>query len=124
MAIFDKISGIPADNGFKYQSEAPLDARLVVDNYSNLADLKDEHGAYTGMLVYVKSDKKYYSYDGSVWSEFKGSGGGGNTDVAEKANQIQVNFVDEGVTTTEYAKITASSKEPTGGEKGDIWFKY
>lgn len=77
MAIFDKISGIPADNGFKYQAEAPLDARLVVELYADLSSLVTEHGAYDGMLVYVKATKKYYSYSISgstgTWTEFKGT---------------------------------------------------
>lgn len=82
MAIFDKISGISTGSGFKYQSEAPLDARLVVDYYSELAELVAATGAYAGMLVYVKNEttlntitypKGYYSYDGTVWAEFKGT---------------------------------------------------
>lgn len=82
MAIFDKISGISTGSGFKYQSEAPLDARLVVDYYSELAELVAATGAYAGMLVYVKNEtsintvtypKGYYSYDGTTWTEFKGT---------------------------------------------------
>ena len=82
MAIFDKISGISTGSGFKYQAEAPLDARLVVDYYSELAELVAATGAYAGMLVYVKNEttvntitypKGYYSYNGVAWTEFKGT---------------------------------------------------
>jgi len=127
MAIFDKISGIPADNGFKYQAEAPLDARLVVDYYSELAELAEGHGAYIGMLVYVKSEtttaggitfpKGYYFYDGVIWAEFKGAG----TSNAEGADKVRVTL-DDG--SKPYATITISAEEPDGGNIGDIWFKY
>ena len=96
MAIFDKLSGISADNGFVYQSEAPLDARLVVDTFEELAELVAGHGAYAGMLVYVKNDAKYYSYNGSAWAELKTAG----------------------------PTITISTEEPSAGSNGDIWFKY
>jgi hypothetical protein len=100
MAIFDKISGISTGSGFKYQSEAPLDARLVVDTFSELAELVAAHGAYEGMLVYVKTDdavntKGYYTYDGESWAKFKSG-----------------------------PTITISVNEPNSGSVGDIWFKY
>lgn len=95
MAIFDKISGISTGSGFKYQSEAPLDARLVVDYYSELAELVAATGAYAGMLVYVKNattvntityPKGYYSYDGTAWTEFKGTDTPGDYNVQSDWN--------------------------------------
>lgn len=75
MAIFDKISGISTGSGFKYQAEAPLDARLVVDNYTELAELVTGNGAYAGMLVYVKNSgdeysSGYYTYNGTTWTAY------------------------------------------------------
>ena len=96
MAIFDKISGISTGSGFKYQAEAPLDARLVVDVYRELDELVKGNGAYEGMLVYVKEDAKYYSYNGKTWAELKTAG----------------------------PTITISTEEPSAGSNGDIWFKY
>lgn len=96
MAIFDKISGISTGFGFKYQSEAPLDARLVVDYYSELAELVAATGAYVGMLVYVKNEtsintatypKGYYSYDGVTWTEFKGTDTPGDYNVQADWNE-------------------------------------
>lgn len=126
MAIFDKISGISTGSGFKYRSEAPLDARLVVDTFSELAELVDGNGAYAGMLVYVKNGtttgtitypKGYYFYDGVNWAEFKGTG----TSNAEGADKVQVTL-DDG--SKPYATITISAEDPNGGNVGDIWFKY
>jgi hypothetical protein len=96
MAIFDKISGISTGSGFKYQSEYPLDARLVVDYYSELAELVAAAGAYVGMLVYVKNEtsintatypKGYYSYDGITWTEFKGTDTAGDYNVQADWNE-------------------------------------
>jgi hypothetical protein len=114
MAIFDKISGISTGSGFKYQSEAPLDARLVVDYYSELNELVEAKGAYVGMLVYVKTDteghpKGHYNYEGNnIWTEFN-------------AAKVQVSL-DDG--SKPHATITISKDEPTDGNAGDIWFKY
>jgi hypothetical protein len=81
MAIFDKISGVDLTSPFKYQAEQPLDARLVVDTFSELAELVAAHGAYEGMLVYVKTEtvvsdvtypEGYYTYNGATWAEYLG----------------------------------------------------
>lgn len=100
MAIFDKISGISTGSGFKYQAEAPLDARLVVDYYSELAELVAATGAYVGMMVYVKNEttvgtityrKGYYSYDGTSWTEFKGTDTPGDYNVQADWNVTDTN---------------------------------
>lgn len=127
MAIFDKLSGISADNGFKYQAKAPLDVRLVVDFYNDLTELVTENGAYEGMLVYVKNETTvdsvvypkgyYYCIDGSNWEYF-------NVHKANVAETVKVNTdFGEG---SYNATITISTNDPTAsdGTAGNIWFKY
>jgi len=46
--------------------------------------------------------------------------GGGSSGTSETASKIKVTM-DDG---TKDAKITIKSSDPTGGEVGDIWFKY
>jgi len=105
-----------------------LDAKNVKGSYVVVNSIKerDELPAattVTGSLCYCTADSKFYQYNGSIWieKEFGTAGGVGNTDIAEKANKIQVNLADG---SKPYATITISSNEPTNGNRGDIWFKY
>ena len=79
MSVFDKFSGIGVASGFKLQAKAPLDPRQVVDSIDDRNALITENGAYEGMKVYVKADKKTYCLKDLVaetWEE-DGAGGGG-----------------------------------------------
>ena len=78
MGVFDKFSGIGVASGFKLQAKAPIDPRQVVDTIDDRDALITENGAYEGMQVYVKADKKTYllkDLAASTWEEL-GSGGG------------------------------------------------
>ena len=127
MAIFDKIKGITLLNGFAYRAKAPLDLRLVLDSFNELAELVEADGAYEGMLVYVKNDTTvnsvvypkgyYYCTDGENWEYF-------NVHKANVAETVKVNTdFGEG---SYNATITLSKNDPTASEgtAGNIWFKY
>ncbi len=78
MSVFDKISGIPVASGFKLQAKLPLDPRLVVESIDDRDSLITENGAYEGMQVYVKADKKTYCLKGltataGTWEEVGGA---------------------------------------------------
>lgn len=78
MGVFDKFSGIGVASGFKLQAKAPIDTRQVVDTIDDRNALITENGAYEGMQVYVKADKKTYllkDLAAGTWEEL-GSGGG------------------------------------------------
>ena len=78
MGVFDKFSGIGVASGFKLQAKAPIDPRQVVDAIDDRDALITENGAYEGMQVYVKADKKTYllkDLAAGTWEEL-GSGGG------------------------------------------------
>ena len=66
MSLADK-KGINLSDGFKLVAQKPLDARQVVDNEEDKADLISSNAAYAGLLVYVKATKKTYVYNGTVW---------------------------------------------------------
>lgn len=77
MGVFDKFSGIGVASGFKLQAKAPIDPRQVVDTIDDRDALITENGAYEGMQVYVKADKKTYllkDLAAGTWEEL-GSGG-------------------------------------------------
>ena len=132
MAIFDKISGISTGSGFKYQAEAPLDARLVVDSFSDLDELVKGYAAYEGMLVYVRNEtvvgditylKGYYLCEDNdvekpIWT-YCSMQGGGSSDPVDTI-KVKTDFGDGIYDVT----ITMSQDDPNAGNIGDIWFKY
>ncbi|MDO5398550.1 MAG: hypothetical protein Q4G33_11550, partial [bacterium] len=61
MALFESLKGAKYASQIILQSAQPLDARNVVDTYDDLQLLIDENGAYEGMSVYVKDEKKKYT---------------------------------------------------------------
>lgn len=48
-----------------FTQNAPLDDRVAVENAADLANLK----AYEGLITYVRSEDKYYSYRQGQWHE-------------------------------------------------------
>lgn len=50
-----------SDN-FKYQGRNPLDSRLLVETTTDMKGIPP-YSLYEGMLVYVKNEHKYYTYD-------------------------------------------------------------
>lgn len=69
MATYNGDISISAN--FQLNINKPLDARTVIDTVSDLASISFK---YQGMLVYIKNDDKYYSYNGTVWSELNTGG--------------------------------------------------
>lgn len=72
MAIYNGDISISAN--FQLNINKPLDARTVVDAVSDLTSISFK---YQGMLVYIKNDDKYYSYNGTVWTELNTGGSSG-----------------------------------------------
>lgn len=52
--------------GFQYNSDEPIDDRLVVETYDDLSSLN----RYEGMIVYVKDKDTYYKYTKETWNVF------------------------------------------------------
>lgn len=59
-------SNIPLSAGFDPAAQRPLDARTVVEKYSDLATIPDVQ-KYAGLRVYVEEQKKFYFWDGNTW---------------------------------------------------------
>lgn len=53
-------NGIQLTTGYSLQAEIPLDVRAVVETLEDRNSLIDQHGAYEGMLVYVKETHATY----------------------------------------------------------------
>lgn len=66
MAVFDNIKGIGVASGFKLQAKSALDPRLVVATLDERNELVTGNGAYEGMSVYVKANKKTYQLQGTT----------------------------------------------------------
>ena len=64
MAITDK-KGINVTSGFKLISPAPIDARYVVEDETELQSIIDSGAVYKGLRVWVNSLNKVYIYNGS-----------------------------------------------------------
>ena len=61
-------SNIPLSAGFDPAAQRPLDARTVVEKYSDLATIPAVQ-KYAGLRVYVEEQKKFYFWDGTSWNE-------------------------------------------------------
>ena len=70
MAVFDNIKGIGVASGFKLQAQSALDPRLVVATIAERDELVTSNGAYEGMSVYVKANKKTYQLQGTTISDW------------------------------------------------------
>ena len=60
MASILERPGIPIGGSFKLNSNIPLDPRLVVDDIAERDSIIENNAAYEGLMVYVKSEDKYY----------------------------------------------------------------
>lgn len=95
-----------ADN-FLYQGKKPLDARIV---FNTLTDMTNMPAAviYDGCLAYVKSERKYYSYDTNntadptlgKWKELETGSGGADNIVEGYFNTTDNLFYEENTYTT------------------------
>ena len=82
MAITDK-KGINVTSGFKLISPAPIDARYVVEDETELQSIIDSRAAYPGLETWVKSLGRKLQYNGVEFVEIA-SGGTSSADI-EKA---------------------------------------
>lgn len=92
MAVFDDITGISVASGFKLQAESALDGRQQVADLAARNELVTSHGAWEGMRVYVKSEKKSYILKGSTnadWVELPDADAV-STDTGEKLDLVEV----------------------------------
>lgn len=69
-------SNIPLSAGFDPAAQRPLDARTVVEKYSDLATIPNVQ-KYAGLRVYVEEQKKFYFWDGSSWQDEVSQGAAG-----------------------------------------------
>lgn len=74
MAITDK-KGINVTSGFKLISPAPIDARYVVEDETELQSIIDIGSAYNGLEVWVNSLGKKKQYNGTEFVEVQAGGG-------------------------------------------------
>lgn len=70
MAVFENMKGISVASGFKLQAEAALDPRLTVQSLAERDELVTGNGAYEGMSVYVKDNKKTYQLQGKTVADW------------------------------------------------------
>ena len=74
MAFADK-TGVSMVTGFKLQAEILLDVRGSVEDITERDELVTLKAAPPGLMVFVKSNKTSYVYNGTSWDELsKGSG--------------------------------------------------
>ena len=88
MAVFDEISGIVIASGFKLHAKVPMDGRLVADTIEDRNALVTENGAYEGMTVYVKADKKKYTLKGTTNSDWAEDGSDVSADLGELTSRV------------------------------------
>lgn len=61
MADINSKRGVNVTSPFKLFSESPLDSRLVVEDISERDSIIKNNAAYEGLIVYVRSEDKFYS---------------------------------------------------------------
>lgn len=105
MAVFDKIKGIGVASGFKLQAKSALDPRSVVDTIIERDELVTGNGAYEGMSVYVKENKKTYQLQGTTTADW--------VDITSEASST---------TALENEIKTARGDENTLGERLDFMY--
>lgn len=74
MSILNK-KGINLTSSFKLVSPNPLDIRLIAEDEEDLQSLIDNKAVYLGMIVWVKSLRKFQFFDGESFTDMKLGGG-------------------------------------------------
>ena len=98
------INSIQTDMPILINNKLPLDPRQIQETLTDLDDLVSNNQAYESLKVYVKSEKKWYEYDGISWGEVKGNIT--IVDVVEKDNSNAVSS--KGVFTELYTEETVT----------------
>ena len=70
MANLNFGKGIPLTTGFDLGAELPLDARVVVDTFSDLQEHVDAGRAFIGLVAYVKDRDENYQFTTNGWTLF------------------------------------------------------
>ena len=116
MANITEKKGINVTSGFKLISPAPVDARYVVEDETELQSIIDNGAAYNGLEVWVNSLGKKKQYNGTEFVEVQAGGGvseevigdinavldeingGGTIGDSEEMVEIEVNISTSGTT--------------------------
>lgn len=116
MAVFENMKGISVASGFKLQAEAALDPRLTVQSLAERDELVTGNGAYEGMSVYVKANKKTYQLQGKTnadWVDITSEAASTST-LETNVNAIQTEIA-EAKAPKETLKAKIDSKEDAFG---------
>lgn len=88
-------------------------------DYLPVADGSNDGIIVEGSLCYCTADAKFYQYNNGVWAE------------KEFGTRAEATTTTPGLMSAADKKkldgmpsITVSQNEPTGGNVGDVWFKY
>lgn len=106
--------GIPVSAGFDLGSPKPLDARTVAANLEELQAMPEVR-RYTGLSVYVVSEKCKYVFNGTEFEKELNSGYNGKDGYSVLVSSAAVSVDDEsGIVTVPTANVT-----PAGAKVGD-----
>lgn len=89
MSNFGK--GITVASGFDLSAKAPLDSRIVVNNYTELNEHVKNNRVYDGMIVYVIEEQTTVQYVNKSWIPFGSDINQGANVVIDNLNSILVN---------------------------------
>lgn len=83
---------------FKRQFKGPLDVDSSVDSLVELNALLTSGVRYAGMIVYVKSEDKYFRLNSTedAWLEFESGGGSGGSLTSELTAQVGIGGIEAG----------------------------
>ncbi len=101
-----------------------LDAKNVKGGYIVVSSITERNSlpvatTVEGSLCYCTADSKFYQYNNGAWAE-KEFG----TKAEATATTPGLMPAADKKKLDEMPAITISQEEPTGGNAGDIWFKY
>ena len=83
--------GITIASGFDLSAKAPLDSRIVVNNYNELNEHVKNNRVYDGMIVYVIEEQTTVQYVNKSWIPFGSDINQGANVVIDNLNSILVN---------------------------------
>ncbi len=87
---------IPLAMGFDLGAKRPLDARTVVNTFSELQTHNQGGRVYPGLVVYVIDEDENYQWTGVEWEKFGRGAGGGNNFVVPNYESINSSIQSEG----------------------------
>lgn len=94
------IKGINIASGFDLNAQLPIDSRFVADDLTAL-NVLDNIKRYEGLMVYVKSESKYFQLiggtDNSNWKELSAAGVHIGSEPPEDTNKLWIDTIDEDI---------------------------